>query len=753
MRARTTSRSATGARPAPSTRAGTRGSRAGTTTRASARRTSVGAAGSAGKAAGRKAAAAGRKVAAAVSRSATRRPGAKTTSRRPTGAGPVGRRDRRAPGLPAGRSRPLADRGAPPRVPRLSRPGSPRARALGLLVGLIVLFAVVVVRLVYVQVLGADRYVAYGEEQRIEPIEVAGGRGAIYDRNGNDLAISIPRTTVAADPSIVADPAAAARRLAPVLGLDRAELAHDLADEGRFVYLARQVDDEVAEKVAELGIDGVITFDEQARFNPSNDLARALIGGVDIDNGGLSGIEASYDDQLSGESGRFIVERDLQGRTIPAGRHQIEPAEPGDDLILTIDRNLQSEVEMIVARQVEATGAKGGIAIVSDPATGEVLALANVATDPATGGVGNSTKNTAVTDNYEPGSVNKVITLAAALEEGLVTPDQVVDVPPSIRVADHTYPDSHPGRMTITDVLAKSSNVGTIQLAQRLGEERLHEYLVRFGFGQPTGLGLPHEVHGAVPPTEDWSGTSIGSIPLGQGISVTAMQMLFAYNVVANDGVYVPPTLVTGTRDAEGERHEVAPGERRRVVSPTTASQLRAMLTEVIANGTGRAAAIDGYEAGGKTGTARKPQPEGGYRNAEGGYDYISTFAGFLPAGDPRLSIIVVIDEPTTSPYAAQVAAPAFRDIGRYAARTMGVAPEPAAPRAPLAIRADEGRVRAQPAQAPNTAPATTVPPTTAPSSTTPGPTTVAAGGAPTAPTTPRPAAAGGGRTTGAPGG
>jgi cell division protein FtsI (penicillin-binding protein 3) len=625
-------------------------------------------------------------------------------------------------------------------------------------VGLTVLFAVVVVRLVYVQVLGADRYVAYGEEQRIEPIEVAGGRGAIYDRNGNDLAISIPRTTVAADPSIVADPAAAARRLAPVLGLDRAEIAHKLAEEGRFVHLARQVDDEVAEKVADLDIDGVITFDEQARFNPSSDLARALIGGVDIDNGGLSGIEASYDDQLSGESGRLIVERDLQGRTIPAGRHQIEPAEPGDDLILTIDRNLQSEVEIILARQVAASGAKGGMAIVSDPATGEVLALANVATDPTTGGVGNSTKNTAVTDNYEPGSVNKVITLAAALEEGLVTPDQVVDVPPSIRVADHTYPDSHPGRMTITDVLAKSSNVGTIQLAQRLGEERLHEYLVRFGFGQPTGLGLPHEVHGAVPPTEDWSGTSIGSIPLGQGISVTAMQMLFAYNVVANDGVYVPPTLVTATRDAEGERHEVAPGERRRVVSPTTASQLRAMLTEVIANGTGRAAAIDGYEAGGKTGTARKPQPEGGYRNAGGGYDYISTFAGFLPADDPRLSIIVVIDEPTTSPYAAQVAAPAFRDIGRYAARTMGVAPGPPAPRPPLAIPADESRVRAQPAQAPTTAPSTTAPSTTvpsatAPTTTTPGATTVPAGGATTAPTTPRPAGAGGGRATGAPGG
>ena len=763
-RSRTASRTTTGARPAPSTRAGARKTAEGTATRAGARepgarRTSAN--GTGRSAIGRAARAAGRKAVAAGSGIATRRSGARTTSRRPwarttsrrsTGTRPGGRHDRRAPGRAAGRSHARPGSSPPPRLPRLSRPGSPRARALGLLVGMTLLFAVIVVRLVYVQVLGADRYVAYGEEQRIEPIEVAGGRGAIYDRNGNDLAISIPRTTVAADPSIVADPDAAAGRLAPVLGLDRADLARKLGDEGRFVYLARKVDDQVAEKLADLDIDGVITFDEQARFNPSDDLARALIGGVDVDNAGLSGIEASYDDRLSGVSGRLIVERDLQGRTIPAGRHQIEPAEPGDDLILTVDRNLQSEVEIILARQVTATGAKGGTAIVSDPTTGEILALANVATDPATGGVGNGTKNTAVTDNYEPGSVNKVITLAAALEEGLVTPDQVVNVPPSIRVADHTYPDSHPGRMTITDVLAKSSNVGTIQLAQRLGEERLHEYLVRFGFGQPTGLGLPHEVQGAVPPTEDWSGTSIGSIPLGQGISVTAMQMLFAYNVVANDGVYVPPTLVTATRDAEGELHEVAPGEHRRVVSPTTASQLRAMLAEVIANGTGRAAAIDGYEAGGKTGTARKPQPEGGYRNAGGGYDYISTFAGFLPADDPRLSIIVVIDEPTTSPYAAQVAAPAFRDIGRYAARNMSVAPGPPAPRPLLAIPADEGRVRAQPAQAPTTLPATTVPATTTPSTTSPGATTVAPGGGTPAPTTPR-AAGPGARATGAPGG
>jgi cell division protein FtsI (penicillin-binding protein 3) len=613
-----------------------------------------------------------------------------------------------------------------------------------------VLFAVAVVRLAYVQVIGAGRYVAYGEEQRIEPIEVAGGRGAIYDRNGDDLAISIPRTTVAADPGIIADPAAAARRLAPVLGLDRAELAAKLREDTRFVYLARQVDDAAAERVGRLDIDGVIMFEEQARYNPSGDMARSLLGQVGIDNEGISGIEASYDDRLSGESGRLIVERDLQGRTIPAGRHQIEPAEPGDDLILTIDRNLQYEVENIMARQVAAVGAKGGSAIVSDPETGEILALVNVATDPSTGVVGNSTKNTALTDNYEPGSVNKVITLAAALEEGLVTPDQVMHVPPSIRVADHTYSDSHPGNRTTTEILALSSNVGTIQIAQRLGEDRLHEYLTRFGFGQPTDLGLPHEVQGAVPDVADWSGTSIGSIPLGQGISVTAMQLLFAYNVVANDGVYVPPTLVAATRDAEGERHPVAPGDSRRVVSPTTAAELRAMLAEVIENGTGRAAAIDGYEAAGKTGTARKPMPEGGYRDAAGNFHYMSSFAGFLPADDPQLSILVVIDEPTTSPYASQVAVPAFRDIGHYAVRAMRVAPAPPEPRAPLAIAADEGPVRAQPA-----APATTAPPTTGPATTAPA-TTAPAGGAATTTTTLSPRAfapAGGGRGPGAPGG
>jgi cell division protein FtsI (penicillin-binding protein 3) len=686
--------------------------------------------GSTGRTAPARARSSGTRSAARRDRAATR-----PAARRPAAAhgGRGGRRGHQGAGERDDRGGPRS-RGAGP-VGRL-RSSTPRTRSFALLAGLIVLFLVVVTRLVYVQTIGAAQYVAYGVEQRIEPIELAGGRGAIYDRNGDQLAMSIPQTTIAADPSIVEDPQDAARRLAPVLGVDENTLLRQLTDDVRFVYLKRQVPDDVAEAVEALDIPGVLLFGEQARLNPSEDLAAALLGSVDPDSVGTSGVEQTYEDQLSGEPGHLVVERDPEGRTIPAGRHQIDPARPGDDLILTLDRSLQWEVERILSQQISAVGAKGGIVIVSNPETGEILAMANQETDPATGVVHNTTNDLAVTANYEPGSVNKVITLAAALEEGLVTPEQVVQVPSSLQVADHTYSDSHPGNLTVTDVLAKSSNVGTIKIAQLLGEDRLDEYLRRFGFGRDTGLGLPHEENGQVPPLDDWSGTSIGSIPLGQGISVTAMQMLFAYNVIANDGVYVPPALVAATRDSEGERHETPPGASRRVVSPTTAEQMRAMLTEVIDHGTGTAAAIDGYDAAGKTGTARKPQEGGGYQDAAGNYHYISTFAGFLPADDPKLSVIVVIDEPSTSPYAATVAAPAFAEIGRYAARTMGVAPGLVPPAPPLAIDTGGGRVRATPAAAQTTVPPTTVAPDPAaaapPTTATPDPAAAASGAAAT---------------------
>ncbi|HZA78340.1 MAG TPA: penicillin-binding protein 2 [Acidimicrobiales bacterium] len=624
---------------------------------------------------------------------------------------------------PIGRGR-RASRG-----PRLLRPGDPRYRSLSLLVVLGLLFGVVVLRLGYVQTLGAQQYVAYGEEQRIEPIALPAARGTIFDRNGKDLALSTPVSSIGVDPSVVTDPRSAARRLARVLGLDEKEVAAKLASEGHFEYLARQVDDEVAERVAALDIPGVIVFDESARLLPAGDLARGVLGSVDPDNVGVSGLEQRYDDQLAGDPGEYMVERDLDGRTIPGGRHLIDPAEPGDDIVLTIDRSLQYATEGILAEQVRTVGAKAGWAIVSDPRTGEILALANVETDPKTHEVGNTGNNRAVTEMYEPGSVNKVITMAAALEEGVVTPETVLQVPDTLQVAEHTYGDAHslPSEMTASDVLAQSSNIGTIKIAQRLGTERVDDYLRRFGFGQETALGLPHEARGLLVDPDNWSGTSIGSIPIGQGISVTAMQMLLTYNTIANDGVYVPPTLLEATFDAEGERHEVAAGEGRRVVSPTTAAQVREMLAEAVASGTGEAAAIDGYETAGKTGTARKPQPGGGYRDEQGNYHHVATFAGFIPADDPQVSIIVVIDEPTTSPYAGDVAAPAFANIGRQALRTLGIAP-PAATDA-VGPPLEEPKVRAQPAAPPTTA--TTVPTTT---TTVPGATTTTAPG--TSPTT-----------------
>ena len=590
-----------------------------------------------------------------------------------------------------------------------------------------ILFGVVVLRLGYVQTIGARQYVAYGEDQRTEPIALPAARGTIFDRNGKDLALSTPAKSVGADPSVISDRASAARRLAGALRLPAKEVAAKLASDTHFVYLGRQVDDEVAKRVKDLDIPGVLVFDESARLLPAGDMARALLGSVDLDNVGVSGLELRYDDELSGDPGEYMVERDLDGRTIPGGRHLIDPAEPGDDIVLTIDRSLQYATEGILADQVRAVGGRAGWAAVMDPRTGEVLALANVEADPRAHAVANTGNNLAVTQNFEPGSVNKVITMSAGLEEGLVAPDTVLQVPDTLRVADHVYTDAHsqPSQMTASQILAQSSNIGTIEIAQRVGMERLDKYLRRFGFGQVTDLRLPHEEPGILLDRHDWSGTSIGSVPIGQGISVTAMQMLMAYNTIANDGVAVPPTLLKATFDAEGERHAAPPGEGRRVMSPTTAAYVREMLAQAVTSGTGKAAAIEGYDVAGKTGTARKPQPGGGYEDARGGYHYVSTFAGFIPAGNPRVSIIVVIDEPTTSPYAAEVAAPAFAKIGREALRTMRIPPPAGAGAAGTQQTTEESKVRAEPVAEPTTTTAvpttTTSPPATATTTTAPG--------------------------------
>jgi cell division protein FtsI (penicillin-binding protein 3) len=610
-----------------------------------------------------------------------------------------------------------------------TRSADPGRRATGLLVVFGLLFLAVVVRLADVQVARSGRYVAYGEDRRIRSIELQAGRGALFDRNGNELAISIPTRTIYADPRLITDPEGTARRLARVLGddvVDEAELADRLASDVSFTYVARQVDDGKAARVADLDLDGIDFVEEPKRYYPAGDLAASLLGRVDVDGDGVSGLEQRYDGELQGQPGELIREVDPDGNTIPAGRRQVDPAEPGDDLVLTIDRVLQHETERILADQIGRTGSKGGVAIVSNPRTGELLALANLEWDPETGRAVNTGNDTAVTANFEPGSVNKVITMAAALEEGIVTPETVMSVPDSLRVADHTFTDSHSHPTedySVTRILAESSNIGTIQIAQRVGAARLDDYLRRFGFGESTALGLPHEENGVLLDADDWSGTSIGAIPIGQGISVTAMQMLLAYNTIANDGVYQPPTLVSATVDEDGERHEAEPTEGRRVVSPTTARQVGGMLQQVVADGTGTSAAIEGYAVAGKTGTARKPQPGGGYVDENGRYRHVATFAGFLPAADPELSIIVVMDEPTSSPYAGDVAAPAFAEIGHYALRQMRIPPTELTAANTVAAAGQE-RVRSTPAT-------TVAPPTSQPPTTQPATTVITAPGAP----------------------
>ncbi len=596
------------------------------------------------------------------------RPTAPRTPRPETGTPPP-RRLRAVPTGPPG--------GGPPRRPRRTAAPRPERRSLALKAVLGILLLAVVGKLIDVQVLDRNTYVTVGEGQRLRTVSLDASRGRILDREGHDLALSVSRPSVFADPSQIDDPTGTAQALAPVLDVNPVDLADKLARDTQFVYVRGRIDDEVASAIVDLELDGIHLFEEPARFTPSEALARSIIGKVADDQTGSTGIELLYDDILTGTPGELRYERARDGGTIAAaGQTRVAPI-AGDDVVLTLDRSLQYEAERVLTQQVNDVGAKGGTAVISDPSTGEILALANI-TRNTDDEIITAGANRAVIDVFEPGSVNKVITMAAVLEEGLVEPDTELTVPWRLPVSDHVFSDytAHETMpMTVTEILAQSSNIGTIMLGQQLGKEKIDRYLRDFGFGESTALGFPNESRGLLLPTESWSGTSIGSIPLGQGISVTAVQMLSAYNVIANDGTYVPPRLVAATVDASGERTPVDVEGERRVVSPETAKQVREMLVEVVNNGTGKQGQVEGYSVGGKTGTARKPQANGTYRDAAGNYQYVAAFAGMVPAEDPQLSILVVIDEPSATIYGGTAAAPVFADLARFALSRFRIPP------------------------------------------------------------------------------
>lgn len=619
-------------------------------------------------------------------------------SARPATRPPRPSQGRRQAGSPAAPVR-TARRAGPRPVPRHAAPVDPAAlrrrtlrRLLGVVVALLCLVAAITVRLVTVQVADRDRWIAWGQDQRDGWREVPAGRGAILDRNGQPLALSVVQPDVVADPGSVPDKQAAAEALAPILDRDVDDLVAALSVEGDYALLAPSVPADVAEEIRRVraaederaasrgatpsALTGITLQDRFVRMNPSGDLATSVVGRTVANGGvdeagreGLSGVEAQFDELLTGRPGRISYERDPSGRTIAGGAEVIDPAQPGTDVYLTIDQGLQYEAERAIGAQVDATGAVSGMVLMMRPSTGEILAMASVAVDDE-GEVVNTRDARPVTAVFEPGSVNKLITVAGAIEEGLMAPDTVLEVPDHLQLYDKTFTDHDPHPVqawSVTDILVTSSNIGTIKIAQALGRERVDGYLREFGLGATTGLGFPNEENGIMLPLDQWSGTSIGAIPIGQGIAVTALQMLAAYNVVANDGVYVSPRLVAATDDGAGRTPTDDPA-RRRVVSTETARALQSMLEKVVTEGTGTKARVPDYPAAGKTGTARIPQgvdPADGYRGADGRYHYQSTFLGFVNGAD--LSILVTLQDPRTSTYGGEVAAPVFSELAGIA--------------------------------------------------------------------------------------
>ena len=544
-------------------------------------------------------------------------------------------------------------------------------------------------KLTDLQVLHPGRYRDTGVAQRTVQVAIPAARGTILDRNGEDIAVSVPRSTVVADPAQVSDASAEAARLAPILAMDPSKVASLLRGKGRFVYIDRLIPDATAKKVTALidagKLDGVNLISEFKRVRPNGAEAQALTGATDIDGTGISGLESQYDKVLKGQPGEKSYERSAMG-PIAGGGRILKAAQPGDDIELSVDLPLQFATEQLVAKEVAKTGSKSGMAIICRPSTGEILAMVNVAADPKTGKVAPSTNNEALTTVYEPGSVNKVITVSAALAKGKVTPSTVLQHPSTLSLGGATFGEAEalPSQLSVTDILTVSSNIGTIELAQRVGAANVDAMLRRFGFGHKTALDFPNESPGLLLPLPQWSGSSIGSIPIGQGISVTAMQMLQVYNTIADNGLAVAPKLVTATIDAQGRRHATPPSPSHRVIPASVAKQVRGMLANVVKVGTGQNAAVPGYQVAGKTGTARKPldkhQPGNGYMGLDGRYHYVSTFVGMLPASDPQLSIIAVLNDPdlSNSYYASDTAAPLFGQIARVAVRRLHLPPSAA---------------------------------------------------------------------------
>ena len=547
-------------------------------------------------------------------------------------------------------------------------------RRIRLLLAVFVLvFAATLARAVWLQGVRAAQLGKMAERQHHESIVIPAGRGSIYDRTGVQLAIGEATTTVYADPRQVTQPRAVAVAAQKYLGLDANTLYPQLLDHrSGFLYVKRFADPEEAAPFLRKHFAGVNSYPEERRAYPQHSVASQVIGFAGTDNRGLGGLEVQYDRNLAGKTGRQTIVRDPFGRAIDV--ISTTPERQGHDIFTTIDHSIQAKAEAVLRETISKWHARSATAVVLEPRTGAVLAMAQ-----APGYDANRAsrvpfalqRNRAVTDTYEPGSTFKLVTIGGALSNGLVTPETQFTLPYSIRVADRIIHDAEPRgteTLTVAKILSRSSNVGAITIAEKLGAPALMDWILKFGFGSQSGIDFPGESPGQVLPLDRWSGSTIGNVPIGQGIAVTPVQMASAYAAIANGGIWTQPHLV----EKIGGR-TVRSFKRHRIVSPAVDAVLKQMLTNVVDEhgATGNAAQIPGYTVAGKTGTAQKPGPHG-YTTGQ----YVASFVGFVPVAKPRFVVLVVVDDPRSAIFGGVVAAPAFAEIAKFSLQYQGVPPD-----------------------------------------------------------------------------
>lgn len=544
----------------------------------------------------------------------------------------------------------------------------------------VLLFALTACRAFYLQVVKREHLLKLADRQHQRIIPLTPARGTIYDTNGAALAVSVEMDSCYAEPKSIADLNSAAARLAPILRMPKETVVRKLQGNRNFVWLQRRLTPDVVKRVRDLDIEGIGFVKETKRFYPNSEVAAHVIGFTGLDPEGLEGVERRYDATILGGNGYLVTERDALGRNVALKGTVIQDGAMGHSVTLTLDKNIQYITEKELAKAVDDSGARAGTAIVMDPQTGRVLAMANYPTFNLNAHASYAPpvwRNRAVADSYEPGSTFKTLLIAAALEEKVIRPGDGINCEGgSYVIGGRTIHDTHKyGRLSIAEVLKYSSNIGVAKIGSKLGPSRLYTYLKNFGIGEKSGVDLPGETSGMLRPWSQWYGIDLATISFGQGVTASSIQLAAAFSAIANGGVLMKPYLVERVTDSEGNVVKFfEPQARRRVVSPETAKAVARMMEGVAAEGgTGTSASVEGYRVAGKTGTAQKVDPvTKGYSATK----RTASFIGFVPADKPRLTILVMIDEPKTSPYGGVVAAPAFSAIALQSLCYLKVPPD-----------------------------------------------------------------------------